>query len=572
MAAIPSLSSAFSLLQSPTGSSPAPINWGAINVKPPASPALNFGGGAAPAVPSLGGMQTSTPATATPMTNFANPPKPAVPAMGNLQSNDTALRPGQFGAGPFATIKPDGTSTPSAYSQMPALPSITPSTSATPPTPSYTPAPYTTTNSGATVDPNTGSVVSGSPQQNASAGGPAVGSNTGNATGASSYSASAGGAPALPYTGGGSYNPLITNPQAEDLFKKYQSTLTPSADEVGAMTRLNALNTSAATAYTNTENQPIPLPFITGQQAALQRSQNLLATPLESQISLMQAQRTMAGTASKAALDRVDAQIAAARELAKPVATSYGGTLSRYNAKTGQYETVVNPFGSATGTASGTDTGSGSVTDVIGQAISEGRITADQVTRYGIPFIAAALQKDPGYNFVTQKASITSDTASLKTQQAYADSTSRAFNTANANLSQLVSYMTQAGINTGSTVPIINELTNKAKAGLLDPGAVAAYQAALAGLRAEYAQVLSRGGEVTEGQRAQAASLIPDNLTPQQLQQVTDRLKIEGNNAITEANAKVKEIQGRIGSNTGGSSGSGSASTSKAGAGGLYDF
>jgi hypothetical protein len=74
---------------------------------------------------------------------------------------------------------------------------------------------------------------------------------------------------------------------------------------------------------------------------------------------------------------------------------------------------------------------------------------------------------------------------------------------------QLVSYMQSAGINAGSNVPIINELQNKVKAGVTDPGTIAAYEAALAGLRAEYAQVLSRGGEVTEGQRAQANSTHP---------------------------------------------------------------
>jgi hypothetical protein len=138
------------------------------------------------------------------------------------------------------------------------------------------------------------------------------------------------------------------------------------------------------------------------------------------------------------------------------------------------------------------------------------------------------------------------DAASLKKQQDYSDSTQRAFNTANANLQQLVTYMQQAGVNNGSTVPLINDLENKAKAGLLDPGTIAAYKAAIAGLRAEYAQVLSRGGEVTEGQRAQANSLIPDNLTPAQLQQVTDRLKIEGGNAISEAQGQISTINSRM--------------------------
>jgi hypothetical protein len=417
--------------------------------------------------------------------------------------------------------------------------------------------------------------------------GTVIGTNTGNASAATNYSSvTGGGAPGTSGFGGGTdYSStigpdgltdedrkknqasggLFNSPADQAAYDAYQASLKMSPEETAANQQLAALNTAAAQAYTNTQNQPIALPFITGQQAALQREQSTLAQPLEAQLSLAQARRQLTTTSSKAALDRQDAILAAKRELAKPISTAYGGTLSRYNPATGQYETVVNPFGTASGTANGSS--SADVSKLIGDAIAQGRITTDQVTRYGIPFIASTLQSDPGYNFITQKASVTADTNSLKTQQLYADSTSRAFNTANANLTQLVSFMTSSGINAGSTVPMINELQNKVKAGLTDPGTIAAFNAALAGLRAEYAQVLSRGGEVTEGQRAQAASLIPDNLSAAQLQQVTDRLKIEGNNAITEANAKVKDIQNRLKSNPGGSSGSGSSSSSS-----IYDF
>lgn len=555
MPAVPSLSSSFTALQKQ--SAPPPINWGALNLTTPtaaksSAPAPTFGLSAPkPAIPSLAPtMSASSPQTITPMTNFSNPPTPAVPAMGNLQSNDTALKPGQFGAGPFATISANGTSTPSAFSQMPAIPSITPTTTPTP----YTPAPYATTNSGATVDPNTGAVVTGSnPQQaNASA---SIGSNTGNATGAAGYSSSAGGAPA-PYGA----SPYGSSPS--DLFGAYMSSLQPSSAESDAINKLTQLNTSAAQGYTNTENQPIALPFITGQQAALQRSQTQLATPLEQQISLLQAQRQMKQTGIQNLLD-----------FTKPVATTYGGTLSRYNPSTGQYDTVVNPFGTATGTATGTGT---DITTQIGNAIASGQLTSDQVTRYGIPFIAATLAADPGYNFVTQKASVAANSASLKTQQSYLDTTQRAFNTANENLSAITQFMTTAGVNTGSTIPLINSLTNNVKAGVSDPGTIAAYQAALAGLRAEYAQVLSRGGEVTDTSRNAAATLIPDDLTPAQLQQVASRLNVEGQNAISAATQQVKQITSNVGSNVGGSGGAfsngSSTSSSSSSSGSIYDF
>lgn len=488
-----------------------------------------------PAVPSL--------ATNAPNATSAVTKQPIyIPPTPSQAPNATSVVTKQPVYGPSAPAIPNATSVvtkqPVYGPSAPAVPQQT-TQAVTTTQPAATFAAPVTGNSGATFDPNTGAMVSsGAPVQPNN---PAT-ANVGNAPSASDYSTSAGGSPGA-VTANGSEGISSMG----DLLKKYLESLNMSPAEVEAQTKLNALNTSASQAYTDTQGQPIALPFITGQMAALQRSQTQLAQPLESSLALAQARRTARSEGLSKILD-----------FTKPVSTSYGGTMSRLNPATGQYETVVNPFGSASG-------GGTNATDVIGKALSEGRISADQVTRYGIPFIAATLEKDPGYNFITQKASVASDSASLKTQQAYEDSTSRAFNTANANLTQLVQYMGTAGVNAGSTVPIINELQNKMKAGLTDPGTIAAYQAALAGLRAEYAQVLSRGGEVTEGQRAQANSLIPDNLTAAQLQQVTDRLKVEGNNAITEAHAKVVEIQKRIGSNPGGSSSSSSNSSSDVG-------
>lgn len=137
------------------------------------------------------------------------------------------------------------------------------------------------------------------------------------------------------------------------------------------------------------------------------------------------------------------------------------------------------------------------------------------------------------------------DQASLMEQQKYADTTQRAFNTANDNLNSLVSYMTQAKINSSSGVPLINSLNNALQRGLVNPGVIAGYQSAISGLRSEYAQVLSRGGEVTDSARNQAKSLIPDNLTPIQLGQVAQRLNVEGSNAIKEANNQIQIIKNR---------------------------
>lgn len=621
--AIPSLSQAFSALG---GLFNAPKQTASVGSAFPAVPQVSapqvgvsspsaLGLSAAPGAQTFGagpGVATTTPKAATPAVPSLSVPSPTSYGMsvsGPAGVGSYVPYPnGQGGAyQPYSGA--GGQSVASAPSPTPAVPTsptsggFSPASgpqtfgagTGAPAVPQFS-APVTAP-SGTVVDPNTGGVVA--PSSDASAftadsnAGLAFGSNTGNASSVSNYSSAAGGGvgtvpagwDAQSYANFKAANPgieptdedlkrykagasgsgtdtLFNSPADQAAYDAYIKSLGMSDEEKAAQQNLNALTNASSMAYTNTQNQPIALPFITGQQAALQRESATLAQPLEQQLALAQAQRQLGSTGAKAALDRQDAILAAKRDLAtKTINTTYGGTTAQFNPATGKYETVVNPFGT-TGGSGATD-----ITTTIGNAIANGQLTQDQVTRYGIPFIASTLASDPGYNFITQKASVSSDTASLKTQQAYADSTSRAFNTANANLAQLVGFMTTQGVNQ-SAVPAINQLQNRVKSGLSDAGTIAAFNAALAGLRAEYAQVLSRGGEVTEGQRAQAAQLIPDDISPAQLQQVADRLNIEGTNAVTEANAKVTEIQGRLKGNSGGSSSSSSSSSSAS----IYDF
>lgn len=381
----PSLSSSFSLLQSSAQQPNTPINWGAITVKPPTPSAFSIP--MSPAVPQISmGMQTTTPSMIAPKA----PTTPAVPSIGNLQSSDTALKPGQFGAGPFATVKADGTSTPSAYAtSAPAVPTYTP------------PAPVKTA-SGVTVNPATGGVVA-PPQPSAStqSSAPVVpaGDNTGNMAGAGSYSAAAGGAPST-YSGG-SYNPLITSQENEDLFKKYMDSLKQSDEELGAQENLNRLNTSAAKSYTDIQNQPIALPFITGQQAAVQRSQALLAQPLESEIALLQAKRQISSTASKAALDRADALTKARRELAtSTVSIPFGSTAAAFNSATGKFEPI-------NGGASGGDS---ATVDSWVNLIKGGQAKLEDVPQQIRQGVAQGLSSSPSVSKANQDAIAQADT------------------------------------------------------------------------------------------------------------------------------------------------------------------
>lgn len=335
--------------------------------------------------------------------------------------------------------------------------------------------------------------------------------------------------PAMPITASTDplNSPLYTSPAYEAALKQYQSFSTPTQPEVQAQQDITNLQNSLRTAFTNTEGQAIPLEFITGQERNLQAAAANKETALTGNLGNLQSNRKAAQDAASTVLNSEAAKLAGYRTMNTPTSVAFGSSL-------------VNP-------ASGTTVfGTSGSMDAIGTAIADGRLTPDMVTRYGAASIANALQKDPGYNFVTQKASIASDSSSLTENQKYADTTSRAYETATANLNTLLGFMSTNGINQ-SDVPIINQITNKAKAGGLDPGSVAAFNASLEGLRSEYAQVLSRGGQVSDTSRANAEKLIPSDISPAQLQVVLGQLSKEGTNAIKEANQKVTDIKTRIG-------------------------
>ena len=262
-----------------------------------------------------------TPLPSRPLQFNGKPVVPNVPAA--PKPNMTPVPPGQTSLQQNMTPMPPNMSTPLGpmYGGMssPNIPKPTFTAPApAPAVPTTQPSQPTAPPATGAINPATGGVAPASnpaPQsfaiQNDA---PQIGSNTGNQSSSFNYSASAGGSPAVPAVG---------TSMADTAYKAYLDSLKPSDEETEAQERLNRLNVAAETAYTNTQNQPIALPFITGQQAALQRSQSLLARPLESQIALAQSRRQASGTISKAMMEREDKL----RSENKPVEVGAGGAL-----------------------------------------------------------------------------------------------------------------------------------------------------------------------------------------------------------------------------------------------------
>lgn len=101
-------------------------------------------------------------------------------------------------------------------------------------------------------------------------------------------------------------------PELTDTEKTITSLMSPGSDELTTQADLDKLIESTKAGYVNTENKVIPMEFITGQKAAIEKRANLMAEPLERKLARLQAQRTAALEASKFTLERGDKKEAAA--------------------------------------------------------------------------------------------------------------------------------------------------------------------------------------------------------------------------------------------------------------------
>lgn len=98
-----------------------------------------------------------------------------------------------------------------------------------------------------------------------------------------------------PYQGQ-SYQPV----NLEQYFNEYTGHLTPSTQETQTRQDINNLNASWRQGILGVEGQPIAMPFVTGQSAAITRQADMQRQTLQEQLGLAQAQRMAAMDVAKA--------------------------------------------------------------------------------------------------------------------------------------------------------------------------------------------------------------------------------------------------------------------------------
>lgn len=181
-----------------------------------------------------------------------------------------------------------------------------------------------------------------------------------------------------------------------------------------------------------------------------------------------------------------------------------------------------------------------------GKAPSIGRGPQGLFARNAVMNRGAEMMGGTG-SIVQNAADVKASGSSLTDQTKYANNIERAFNTATDTFNALNTFMQQYGVNP-SQFPDLNQLGNFLQSHGQDaPGIIAAYKAQLQTLRQEYSQVLAKGGQRSVETDREAAQLIPETLSPAQLAQVQAQIKIDSDNAISEAKNQVGKISTTIG-------------------------
>lgn len=186
-----------------------------------------------------------------------------------------------------------------------------------------------------------------------------------------------------------------------------------------------------------------------------------------------------------------------------------------------------------------------------GQKLLNGQSPDDIPETYGrrSNAIAAAQAQDPSYDPTIARANM----AAIKDLTGQQANIKRAIAAADSNFQVLMDAASHAN---NSSTPLVNQLRNDIKLKTGD-GALNAFNAALQTVRTEYATVLARGGQVTDSLRNESAQLIPGNINKDQLQQVFNVIKQEGQNVANSYNDQIKSLtHSNNSSGTSGSSGS----------------
>ncbi len=355
-------------------------------------------------------------------------------------------------------------------------------------------------------------------------------------------------------------NPLTNSPQLTAALGAVQSANQLSPEEIQAMTGLNTINASFAQADANAQGQPIPMPFITGQQAQLQREQSVESLPLSNTLAIAQANRQLQMQGATTELGAAQGQLTTLAGLNTKQPLPFGA--STYSPGSGVIGSG-GPFGTQPGGAAG---GSSSTNPVAGSPFDPNNAIDQMVQTYmntgsmpsniaSMPQYAAAIttrandlsmqQTGQPFNAASRSADLSTDTTSLNNLQTQYDQSNSSLLTIQQNGKLLLDGLTSAGLN-ASSLPVANAIQQAIAKNVIDPGQQAAFTNSLNTLQSEYAKMLMGTGVPTDQATSRAQAALPANLSAAQLATVLDRIVGEGQNSIGSLKTQIGAIQKRL--------------------------
>lgn len=235
---------------------------------------------------------------------------------------------------------------------------------------------------------------------------------------------------------------FYTNPEYETAKTAYQNAQQLTPDEIANEQAINDITASEKLGVTDTNHQPIPMEFITGQAKAIEDRANANLVPLQAKAALLQAKRTANVEATKFALDQASSKLAAFQAANKPVSTPFGTSLT--NPATGA---VIGGLGSSTGTGADA-TGGATDLQILGYLQKAGL----SGTRYNMPGLIAAVRAGASaQDIIAGKANVAGATAGAAAQ---ASNKSQFMIDGNDNLIQVTPTVAGAGAQP-STLPTV---------------------------------------------------------------------------------------------------------------------
>lgn len=284
---------------------------------------------------------------------------------------------------------------------------------------------------------------------------------------------------------------------------------------------------------------------VTGESAAAGTLFNNTTSSYQNILDQLNQQQGQAGTAYGAGVNAANANAGYLGGLATPTPIGTGQQLTQLNPATGQtttlanqpsYSAVANPISPSGITTFNQNTGQqnssfGSTppalggNDIVSQylqnPIISGYVQATKnsngdMNAAGVPSqyqaaVNTVLQSQSGGSYSPGNAAI--NQANLSTQQQAAQILKPSLDTATSHLADLQSLANAVNY---SNSPIANNVRNQFNNSILTDPSITNLQSAIGVVREEVAKVLG-GGTATDSARADAASALPSNLSPQNI-------------------------------------------------------